>query len=93
MSDKVNVNLSVDGESFDFKMNKSESLLDSALDNDIDLPYSCQSGVCSACQGKLISGSVEMEVSDGLSDDELEEGYILCCVSHPTSDQIEVEID
>jgi len=51
MSDKVNVKLSVDGESFDFKMNKSESLLDSALDNDIDLPYSCQSGVCSACQG------------------------------------------
>ena len=93
MSDKVNVKLSIDGESFDFKMNKSESLLDSALDNDIDLPYSCQSGVCSACQGKLISGSVEMEVSDGLSDDELEEGYILCCVSYPTSDQIEVEID
>ena len=52
-----------------------------------------EEGVCSACQGKLISGSVEMEVSDGLSDDELEEGYILCCVSHPTSDQIEVEID
>ena len=73
-------------------MKKSETILDAALENDIDLPYSCQSGVCTACQGKLISGSVDMDVSDGLSDEEISEGYILCCQSIPSSDLIEVEI-
>ena len=93
MSENVKVRLSVDGENFNFEMKKSESLLDTALENDIDLPYSCQSGVCTACQGKLVSGTVEMEVSDGLSDEEIDEGYILCCQSFPTSDQIDVEIE
>tara|TARA_B100001057_G_scaffold13732_2_gene12996 strand:- start:9283 stop:9564 length:282 start_codon:yes stop_codon:yes gene_type:complete len=93
MSENVNVRLSVDGENFNFEMTKSESLLDSALENDVDLPYSCQSGVCTACQGRLVSGTVEMEVTDGLSDEEIDEGYILCCQSFPTSDHIDVEID
>ena len=93
MSENVNVRLSVDGENFNFEMTKSESLLDSALENDVDLPYSCQSGVCTACQGRLVSGTVKMEVTDGLSDEEIDEGYILCCQSFPTSDQIDVEID
>ncbi len=83
----------MDGETFKFKMSPTETILDSALDNDIDLPYSCQSGVCSACQGKVITGTVSMDVSDGLSDDEIEEGYILSCQSYPTSDDVEIEID
>ena len=28
-----------------------------------------------------------------LSDEEIEDGYILCCQSHPTSDEVEIEID
>ncbi|MEC7858571.1 MAG: 2Fe-2S iron-sulfur cluster binding domain-containing protein [Bacteroidota bacterium] len=93
MNDMTNVKIMMDGEDFDFEMKKSETILDAALENDIDLPYSCQSGVCTACQGKLISGSVDMDVSDGLSDEEISEGYILCCQSIPSSDLIEVEID
>tara|TARA_Y100001958_G_scaffold22504_1_gene13759 strand:- start:1084 stop:1218 length:135 start_codon:yes stop_codon:yes gene_type:complete len=41
----------------------------------------------------LSSGKVDMEVSDGLSDDEIEDGYILCCTALPTSDNIEIEVD
>ena len=93
MNDMTNVKIMMDGEDFDFEMKKSETILDAALENDIDLPYSCQSGVCTACQGKLISGSDDMDVSDGLSDEEISEGYILCCQSIPSSDLIEVEID
>ena len=92
MNDMTNVKIMMDGEDFDFEMKKSETILDAALENDIDLPYSFQSGVCTACQGKLISGSVDMDVSDGLSDEEISEGYILCCQSIPSSDLIEVEI-
>ena len=34
-----------------------------------------------------------MDVSDGLSDEEIEENYILCCQAYVTSDLIEIEID
>ena len=93
MAKDTSIKINMDGETFKFSMTPSETILDSALDNDIDLPYSCQSGVCTACQGKLISGTVSMDVSDGLSDEEIEEGNVLCCQSHPTSDDVEIEIE
>ena len=93
MSDNINVKVNIDGEKFEFVMGRNDNVLDSALSEDIDLPYSCQSGVCTACQGKLVSGTVEMEVTDGLSDEEMDEGYILCCQAQPTSDDLEIDIE
>ena len=93
MAKDSSIKINMDGETFKFVMPSSETILDTALEKDIDLPYSCQSGVCTACQGKLVSGKVSMDVSDGLSDEEIEEGYILCCQSHPTSDDVEIEIE
>ena len=93
MAKESSIKINMDGETFKFVMPSSETILDTALEKDIDLPYSCQSGVCTACQGKLVSGKVSMDVSDGLSDEEIEEGYILCCQSHPTSDDVEIEIE
>jgi ring-1,2-phenylacetyl-CoA epoxidase subunit PaaE len=93
MAKESSIKINMDGETFKFVMPSSETILDTALEKDIDLPYSCQSGVCTACQGKLVSGKVSMDVSDGLSDEEIEEWYILCCQSHPTSDDVEIEIE
>ena len=93
MSRNSIVKINMDGDEFNFKMSSSEYILDAALDNDVDLPYSCQSGVCTACQGKILKGTVTMDVSDGLSDEEIEEGYILSCQSYPTSDEVEIEIE
>ena len=93
MSEFRTVKISIDGENIELKVKKSQTILDAALENDIDLPYSCQSGVCTACMAVLSSGKVDMEVTDGLSDDEIEDGYILCCTALPTSDNIEIEVD
>tara|TARA_Y100001935_G_scaffold141980_1_gene117350 strand:+ start:2521 stop:2802 length:282 start_codon:yes stop_codon:yes gene_type:complete len=93
MSEFRTVKIFIDGENIELKVKKSQTILDAALENDIDLPYSCQSGVCTACMAYLSSGKVDMEVSDGLSDDEIEDGYILCCTALPTSDNIEIEVD
>ena len=93
MSDNINVKINMDGEIFEFVMARKDNVLDSALSEDIDLPYSCQSGVCTACQGKLVSGKVVMEVTDGLSDEEIDEGYILCCQAQPTSGDLEIDIE
>ena len=93
MSKTSKIKILLDGDSHTFEMNTDETILDVAIDNDIDMPYSCQSGVCTACQGRLLNGSVEMDVSDGLSEEEIDDGYILCCQSHPSSDTVEIEIE
>jgi ring-1,2-phenylacetyl-CoA epoxidase subunit PaaE len=72
---------------------KNKSILEAALDLDIDLPYSCQSGLCTACMGKCTSGKVTMPDCDGLSEKEIKQGYVLTCVGRPVAPNTVVEID
>jgi len=96
MSDTTNketpVQIILDGETFNVKVPEGTSILDAALDEDIDIPFSCQSGSCGSCRGKIIKGEVEMEEDEGLTPEEIEKGYILNCVSFPKSSDLVIEI-
>ncbi len=81
-----------DGEEHSFEVDPDKTILETALDLDIDLPYSCQSGLCTACRGKCLSGKVDMDEMEGLSEAEIEEGYVLTCVGHPKTDNVVIEI-
>ena len=81
-----------DGEEHSFEVDPDKTILETALDLDIDLPYSCQSGLCTACRGKCLSGKVEMDEMEGLSEAEIEDGYVLTCVGHPKTDNVVIEI-
>ena len=81
-----------DGDEHTFKVEPDSTILESALDLGIDLPYSCQSGLCTACRGKCLSGKVKLDEEEGLSEAELEEGYVLTCVGHPLTDDVKIEI-
>lgn len=91
-ADAINVAVILDGNEHKFDVPAKKTILEAGLELNIDLPYSCQSGLCTACRGKLLSGKVRMAEYDGLSQSELDEGYVLCCQAHPETDDVVIEI-
>ena len=72
---------------------KGKTILDTMIDLKLEPPYSCTSGACSTCMAKLTKGKVEMEVCYALDDDEVANGYILACQSHPQTAEVEINFD
>jgi len=88
------VTIKLDGRSFDFNLDyNSNNILDAALAQGADLPFSCKGGVCTTCKAKLIEGEVEMEVNYGLEPDEVNAGFILTCQSHPKTEKVVIDFD
>ena len=71
----------------------SETVLEAALKAGVDAPFSCRSAICSTCMAQLVEGKVEMEMNHVLADEELEEGFIVTCQSHPTTDKVKISYD
>ena len=91
---KSKVSVKLDGVMFDFALGyDSESILDAALKQGADLPFACKGGVCCTCKARLTEGEVSMDVHWGLEDEEVEQGYILTCQSHPKTERVIVDYD
>jgi ring-1,2-phenylacetyl-CoA epoxidase subunit PaaE len=92
---KSKITIISDGRSFDIEIgfNDEINILDAALKNGADLPYACKGGVCCTCKAKLIEGQVEMDVNWGLEHEEIEQGFILTCQSHPITERVVVDYD
>jgi ring-1,2-phenylacetyl-CoA epoxidase subunit PaaE len=86
------VTIRYDGQEYKVLVEPNRTILETALDQGIDLPYSCQSGLCTACRGKALSGKVKLDEEEGLSQSERDEGYVLTCVGHPLTDDVVIEI-
>ena len=88
------ITVKLDGRSFDFDLGfDGENILDAALKQGADLPFACKGGVCCTCKAKLLEGEVEMDVNWGLEQEEVEQGFILTCQSHPTTEKVVVDFD
>ncbi len=91
---KSRITVKLDGISFDFDLAQNgAAILDAALKQGADLPYACKGGVCCTCRAKLVEGIVDMDVHYGLEPDEIEQGFILTCQSHPRSEKVIVDFD
>ena len=83
-----------DDEEVEFNLNKDgDSILDAAMDNDLDVPFSCKGAVCCTCKAKVTEGKVIMDANYALSEQEVEDGFVLTCQAHPASAKITVDFD
>ena len=80
---KTQLKVIVDDEEFEFEMVQDVSILDAALKQDVDAPYSCQGGICSSCIARVTEGEATMRQNNILTDNEVAEGLILTCQAHP----------
>ncbi|MDI1317596.1 ferredoxin--NADP reductase [Flavobacterium sp.] len=87
------ITVMVDHEETTFEMSQKQTVLEAALKQGIDAPYSCQGGICSSCLARITNGTAEMKKNSILTDGEIADGLILTCQAHPTSAELYIDYD
>ncbi|MFS3128213.1 fatty acid desaturase [Nocardioides sp. Bht2] len=88
------VSVVLDGEETRFELNSTgETVLDAALQAGVAAPYSCAGGACGTCRARVLLGSAVMDQDHVLTEEDLEQGYVLTCQAHPTSAELRVDYD
>lgn len=87
------ITILVDDTSTTFQMSQKQTILEAALKQGIDAPYSCQGGICCSCLARAKNGTTEMKKNSVLTDDEIAEGLILTCQAYPISDVVYIDYD
>jgi ferredoxin len=71
---------------------EDKTVLVAAQEAGLDLPSSCNAGVCTTCAALVLEGQVDQAEGMGVSPDLQAQGYALLCVTYPRSDlKIETE--
>ncbi|MEO7380724.1 MAG: 2Fe-2S iron-sulfur cluster-binding protein, partial [Paracoccaceae bacterium] len=73
------------------RCNETDTVLAMAKANGLNIPSGCNFGLCGTCKIRKLSGEVHMVHNGGISDDDIANGYILACCSHPLG-QVSVEV-
>jgi ring-1,2-phenylacetyl-CoA epoxidase subunit PaaE len=88
------VTVIMDGQKTSFELaTGGQAILDQALDAGVDVPYACKGAVCCTCRARLVEGKVKMDNNYALTDNEVKDGYILTCQSHPLTSKVVVDYD
>ena len=87
------ISILVDSEETTFEMSQKQTLLEAALKQGLDVPYSCQGGICSSCICRITEGAAEMKKNQILNDAEVAEGLTLACQAYPTTTTIKIDFD
>jgi ring-1,2-phenylacetyl-CoA epoxidase subunit PaaE len=90
----AHVTIRLDGRTSEFDLRPDGvGVLEAALEVRSDLPFACRGGVCGTCRAKLVEGTVAMDVNYALEPEEMDDGYVLTCQSHPTSERVVLDYD
>lgn len=86
----ANIKVELDGQVIQATVQGNKTILETLIALKYDPPYSCTSGSCSTCMARVTKGKVKMDVCYALDPDEVEQGYILTCQSHPITEEVEL---
>ena len=89
-TDGIEVTIELDGKTGTTQHHPGTTLLQTARQLGMSPPFSCESGSCATCMGRLLEGTVRMHVNNALTAEEVEEGWVLTCQSVPTSPTVHV---
>lgn len=92
-ANQVTTAITLDGATQTITAGKDVTILDAALQNNMDAPYACKAGVCSTCRCRVLEGEVDMVANHALEDYEVEKGYVLSCQAFPVTDKVTVDFD
>ncbi|SEE59416.1 ring-1,2-phenylacetyl-CoA epoxidase subunit PaaE [Tenacibaculum sp. MAR_2010_89] len=87
---EANLIVNLKGEKNEIIIPKGKTVLRALLDENYSPPYSCEGGVCATCKCKVIKGKVAMLKNLALTEQEVENGYVLSCQSYPLTSNIEI---
>ena len=87
------VKIILDGREHNINVNDDETVLDAAIEADLDPPHACRVAACCSCKAKVMQGKVEMDDDEPLTEEEKEEGFVLTCQSHPITDDVIISYD
>lgn len=91
---KARVKIILDGNETEIEVGaKGDSILDTAEAAGLDVPYACKGAVCCTCKARIVEGKVAMDMNYALTDEEVEDGYVLTCQSHPLTERVVVDYD
>ena len=85
--------ISLQGETKTLNIPEGKTILQTLRDANIEVPYSCESGICGTCVARLKSGAVEMKSCMALDDGEVKKGLVLCCQALPTSESVSITFE
>lgn len=92
MPQTYTVEIHYQGEARTIQVPEDQIILRAATAAGLDLPSSCNAGVCTTCAAQILEGTVEQSEGMGISPELQQQGYALLCVSYPRSDlKIETE--
>ena len=89
--DEAVVQLRLDGEEYEFTCSGTETILEAGLRAGINVPYSCQAGMCASCMCQVQDGSVHLRHNEVLDAKDLSKKWTLACQSVPTSEKLRVK--
>jgi 3-ketosteroid 9alpha-monooxygenase subunit B len=88
--DQAQVELRLDGQVYSLRCSGQETLLQAALREGINVPYSCEAGLCAACMCQVKEGSVHLRHNEALDSKDLAKSWTLACQATPTSTTLRI---
>lgn len=85
MADVYTVEIKHQGTNHTISVPADRTILEVALEQGLELPYSCNAGVCTTCSALVVEGAIDQSDAAGIGPSVQEAGYALLCSAYAKS--------